>query len=91
MDSNKVVVTVCVTGGVTDRSSNPAIPVTPKEIAESAVEAWEAGASIAHIHVRDVETQKQSMDVRLYEEVVHRIRDHSNIILNLTTEAQFVF
>jgi 3-dehydrocarnitine:acetyl-CoA trimethylamine transferase len=40
---------------------------------------------VAHLHVRDVETQKQSMDIKLYEEVVHRIRDHSDIILNLTT------
>jgi uncharacterized protein (DUF849 family) len=85
MNSNKVVLTVCVTGGIGDRSSNPAIPVTPKEIAESAVESCEAGASVAHIHVRDVETQKQSMDLKLYEEVVRRIRDHSDIILNLTT------
>jgi len=85
MDSNRVVLTVCVTGGISDRSTNPAIPVTPKEIAESAVEACEAGASVAHIHVRDVETQKQSMDIKLYNEVVHRIRDHSDIILNLTT------
>ena len=68
MDSNKVVVTVCVIGGIGDRSSNPAIPVTPKEIAESAVEACEAGASVAHIHVRDIETQKPSMDLKLYEE-----------------------
>jgi uncharacterized protein (DUF849 family) len=92
MDSNKVVVTVCVTGGIGDRSSNPAIPVTPKEIAESAVEACEAGASVAHIHVRDLETQKPSMDFKLYEEVVRHIRDHSDLILNLTTSvgARFI-
>jgi uncharacterized protein (DUF849 family) len=85
MNADKIVVTVCVTGSIGDRSSNPAIPVTPKEIAESAVEACGVGAAVAHIHVRDIITSKQSADFKLYEEVVQRIRDHSDIILNLTT------
>lgn len=85
MDSEKVVLTVSVTGSIGDRSSNHALPVTPKEIAESAVEAGKAGAAVAHIHVRDVQTGKPSMEMQLYEETVRRIRDHSDIILNLTT------
>jgi len=85
MDSEKVVLTVSVTGSIGDRSANPALPVTPKEIAESAVEAGRAGAAVAHIHVRDVRTGKPSMELQLYEETVRRIRDHSDIILNLTT------
>ena len=87
MDSEKVVLTVSVTGSIGDRSSNPALPVTPKEIAESAVEAAAAGAAVAHIHVRDIQTAKPSMELQLYEETVRRIRDHSDIILNLTTGA----
>lgn len=82
----KVVVTVSVTGSFGDRSV-PGLPITPKEIAESALEAHEAGAAIAHIHVRDVETGKPSMELKLYEEVVHRIRDRSDMILNLSTGA----
>ena len=85
MASNKRVVTVSVTGSIGDRTGNPAIPVTPEEIAESALEAYDAGASVAHIHVRDVETGKPSMEFKLYEEVVQRIRDRSNMIINLTT------
>jgi uncharacterized protein (DUF849 family) len=87
MDSEKVVLTVSVTGSIGDRSANPALPVTPKEIAESAVEAGNAGAAVAHIHVRDIQTGKSSMETALYEETVRRIRDHSDIILNLTTGA----
>jgi len=87
MDSDKVVLTVSVTGSIGDRSSNPALPVTPEEIAASAVEAGRAGAAVAHIHVRDVVTGKPSMEMRLYEETVRRIRDHSDILLNLTTGA----
>lgn len=85
MALNKLVVTVSVTGSIGDRSGNPAIPVTPREIAKSALEAYEAGAAVAHIHVRDVETGKPSMEFNLYEEVVGRIRDRSNMIINLTT------
>ena len=87
MESEKVVLTVSVTGSIGDRSSNPALPVTPKEIAESAVEAAAAGAAVAHIHVRDTQTGKPSMELQLYEETVRRIRDHSDILLNLTTGA----
>ena len=87
MESEKVVLTVSVTGSIGDRSSNPALPVTPKEIAESAVEAAAAGAAVAHIHVRDTQTGKPSMEMQMYEETVRRIRDHSDILLNLTTGA----
>ncbi len=82
----KVVVTVSVTGSFGDRSV-PRLPITPEEIAESALEAQEAGAAIAHLHVRDVKTGKPSMEFKLYEEVVQRIRDRSDMILNLSTGA----
>jgi uncharacterized protein (DUF849 family) len=85
MGEQKVVVTVSVTGSIGDRSENPALPVTPKEIAESALEAHNAGASVVHVHVRDVQTGKPSMEYALYEEVVKRIRDRSDMIINLTT------
>jgi uncharacterized protein (DUF849 family) len=87
MSQERVVVTVSVTGSVGDRAGNPWLPVTPKEIAQSALEAHQAGASVAHIHVRDVETGRPSMDPALYREVVSRIRDGGDMILNLTTGA----
>ncbi|OPX36232.1 MAG: NADPH:quinone reductase [Desulfobacteraceae bacterium 4484_190.2] len=87
MNDNKVIVTVAVTGAVGDKSKHPALPVTPKEIAESAIEAHSAGASVAHIHVRDPETAEPSMAFELYQEVVERIRGSSDILINLTTGA----
>ena len=84
MKSNKVVVTVPVTGSAGDRKT-PFLPITPREIAESAVDAGKAGASVVHIHVRDVKTGRPSMDFELYREVVDRIRDHSDMIINLST------
>jgi len=87
MRGNKIIITVAVTGSVGDRSKHPALPVTPKEIAESAVEAHSSGASVAHIHVRDPETGDPSMAFELYQEVVERIRGSSDILINLTTGA----
>lgn len=86
MADNKVVVTVSVTGSM-GAADTPYLPVTPRQIADSAVEAGKAGASVAHIHVRDPETGKPAMDFDLYREVVERIRDNSELIVNLTTGA----
>jgi len=87
MKDNKVVVTVAVTGAIGDRSRNPALPVTPKEIADSALEAYAVGATVAHIHVRDPETGEPSMAFELYREAFDRIRDASDMVINLTTGA----
>jgi len=84
---NKVIITLAVTGSVSDKKKHPALPVTPKEIAESAVEAHAVGAAVAHIHVRDPDSAEPSMDIRLYREVVERIRDTSDMLISLTTGA----
>ncbi len=83
-DNNKLIITVSITGGIGD-ADTPHLPITPKQIAASAIEAGEAGASVAHIHVRDPETGASSMDFKLYKEVFDHIRDHSDILVNLTT------
>lgn len=68
------------------KGANPAVPVTPEEIANEAIAANKAGAAIVHIHVRNPETGKASMDPKLYKEVVDRIRDaNAPVIINLTT------
>jgi len=84
---NKVVITIAVTGAIGDKSKHPALPVTPKEIADSALEAYAAGAIVAHIHVRNPETGQPSMAFELYQEVLERIRDASDMVINLTTGA----
>jgi uncharacterized protein (DUF849 family) len=82
---DKLIVTVAVTGSVTPTDKTPKIPVTPKEIADSAVECYREGASIAHIHVRDPLTKKPSMNLSLYAEVVDLIKNQCDMIINLTT------
>ena len=80
-----VFITCAVTGAGDTVSKHPGVPVTPAQIAEAAIEAAKAGAAIAHIHVRDPETGKAARDVRLYREVVERIRaSDTDVIINLT-------
>jgi uncharacterized protein (DUF849 family) len=80
-----VFITCAVTGsgGTADKSDK--VPVTPKQIADAAIEAARAGAAIAHIHVRNPETGAPSRDPALYREVVARVRDSGvDVVLNLT-------
>jgi len=90
---SKTVITCALTGGMDNAHMNPAIPVTPAQLVQSALEAESAGAAIAHIHVRDPETTKSSMDISLYRAVVDGLKQaNSKLIINLTTGpgAQFV-
>ena len=84
--NRNVIVTCAVTGSGDSVNKHPAIPVTPKEIANAAIEAAKAGAAIAHIHVREPDSGKPSRRVELYSEVVSRIRESNvDVIINLTT------
>jgi uncharacterized protein (DUF849 family) len=84
--NDEVIITCAVTGAGETVGVHPAIPVTPEEIANAAIEAAKAGAAIAHIHVRDVETGKGNRDRALFREVVERIRaSDTDVIINLTT------
>lgn len=78
-------VTCAVTGSGATTDKSPHVPVTPEQIAASAIEAARAGAAIAHIHVRDPETGKGSRDTALYREVVDRVRASDvDVVINLT-------
>jgi uncharacterized protein (DUF849 family) len=82
----KVMISCAVTGSADTPAKNPAVPVTPSQIAQSAIDAGKAGAAIVHIHVRDPQTARPSMDKALYREVVERIRaSGSDVLINLTT------
>jgi uncharacterized protein (DUF849 family) len=80
-----VIITCAVTGAGDTVGRHPAIPVTPEQIANSALEAADAGAAIVHCHVRDPETGKGARAVDLYAEVMERIRaKNADVIINLT-------
>lgn len=82
----KVIISCAVTGSADTPGRNPAVPVTPEQIATSAIDAAKAGAAIVHVHVRDPKTTKPSMDGAHYREVVERIRGSgTDVLINLTT------
>ena len=80
-----VIVTCAVTGAGDTTSKSPHVPVTPDDIANSAIDAAKAGASVVHIHVRDPKTGKGSRDPKLFREVVKKIRNSdTDVVINLT-------
>ena len=82
----KVIISCAVTGSADTPGRNPAVPVTPEQIATSALDAAKAGAAIVHIHVRDPKTTKPSMETAHYREVMERIRaKNGDVLINLTT------
>ena len=83
--NNDVILTCAITGAGDTVKKNKNVPVTPEEIANSAIESAEAGASIVHIHVRDPVTGKGSRNPELFSDVVHRIRSSkTDVVINLT-------
>jgi uncharacterized protein (DUF849 family) len=83
--NREVFITCAVTGSGATQDRSPHVPRSPKEIADSAIEAAKAGAAIVHCHVRDPETGKPSRKVEYYREVTERIREAEvDVVLNLT-------
>jgi len=81
-----IILTCAITGNLTRPDQTPHLPITPTEIAESTLAAAEAGAAIAHVHVRNPDDGRPSMELAHYAETVEHIRRHNDdVILNLTT------
>lgn len=87
---DKVIITAAVTGSRPTKEKNPAVPYSPDEIAQAAVECCQAGAAIVHIHVRDPETGRPDFHIEQFQEVTDRIRAECDVILNLTTSGLFL-
>lgn len=80
-----VFITCAVTGSGDTAAKSEHVPVTPQQIAESAIDAAKAGAAVVHCHVRDPETGAPDRAVHLYREVVERIRaSDTDVVINLT-------
>jgi uncharacterized protein (DUF849 family) len=85
MMNNEVIITCAVTGAGDTTGRSHLVPITPRQVADAAIEAAKAGAAVCHIHVRDPETGQGSRDVGLFEETVGMIRDSGvDMIINLT-------
>ena len=83
---DKIFITCAVTGNLTTPEQTPHLPITPEQIADACLGAAEAGAAIVHIHVREPDSGKPSMELGYYRDVVERIRaKNTQLILNITT------
>jgi uncharacterized protein (DUF849 family) len=82
---DEVIISGAITGGMTVPTQSSAIPITPAQIIDSAVGAYEAGAAIVHIHVRDPDTGRPSSDLSLFGEVIEGIRSRCPVIVQPTT------
>jgi uncharacterized protein (DUF849 family) len=85
MPARKVIVTCAVTGSIHTPTMSPHLPITPKEIADAAVGAAEAGAAIVHLHARDPVDGRPTQDPRLFGQFAPDIKRRSNVVLNFTT------
>ena len=83
--ARKIIITCAVTGSIHTPSMSPYLPVTPDEIAISAIEAAEAGASVLHLHARDPETGKPSADIDVFRQFLPRIKQATDAVINITT------
>lgn len=83
--SRKVIITCAVTGAIHTPSMSPHLPVTPDEVAEAAIGAAEAGATVLHLHARDPKDGRPTQDPEAFSEFLPRIKQSTNAVINLTT------
>jgi len=81
----KVIITCAITGSIHTPSMSPHLPVTPREIADAAVGAAEAGAAIVHLHARDPVDGRPTQDPKYFREFAADIRKRSDVVINFTT------
>ena len=84
---NKTIITVATTGAWPKKANNPNVPLTPQEIADDAYACWQAGAAVAHLHMRD-DAGNGTMSAAKFSETVHLLKTQHpdcDVILNLTT------
>ncbi|MFM0118814.1 3-keto-5-aminohexanoate cleavage protein [Paraburkholderia sp. RL18-101-BIB-B] len=82
---SKVIITCAITGAIHTPSMSPYLPVTPDEIAQSAIEAAQAGAAIVHLHARDPLDGRPSQAPELFRRFVPAIKEASDAVINITT------
>ena len=81
----KVIITAAITGQGATPTMSDYLPLTPKEIADDAVLAFEAGAAIVHIHARRPENGQPTPDLDIFREIITDIKSRCNVIINITT------
>jgi 3-keto-5-aminohexanoate cleavage enzyme len=89
--TEKLILTVATTGAFQGKEANPNLPETPEEIAQTAYECWNEGASIVHIHARDPKSRKATSDPDVLREIDRRIREKNcDIIIQHSTASDYI-
>ncbi len=83
--SNKVIISCAITGAIHTPSMSDALPITPEQIAQSSIEAAEAGAAIIHLHARDPQTGEPTPDPAVFMRFLPTIKQSTDAVLNITT------
>jgi 3-keto-5-aminohexanoate cleavage enzyme len=83
--SEKVVITAGLTGALTRKSHNPAVPYKPEEWAREVRRCEDAGAAVIAVHFRDYETETPTVDSKIMQEVMDAIRSNCKCLVNLST------
>lgn len=86
MSEKPIIISCALTGSQSQKKKNPAIPTTPQEIADAAYAAWQSGAAIVHLHMRD-NKENATMNTALFKETVALIRERRDcdVIINCTS------
>jgi len=82
---DKAIITAAITGSIHTPTMSPHLPITPKEIADEAVRAYEAGAAVCHVHARDPKNGMPSADINLFKEIITSIKSRCNMVICITT------
>ena len=83
--SNKVIISCAITGAIHVPSLTPHLPITPDQIADSAIGAAKAGAAIVHLHARDPEDGRPTPDPGVFAQFLPEISTASDVVINITT------
>ena len=85
----KTIITAAITGAIHTPTMSPYLPITPDQIADNCLQAYEAGAAVAHVHVRNPETAQPSPDLELFKKVLTKVKNKCDMILCTTTGGGF--
>jgi uncharacterized protein (DUF849 family) len=82
---DKAVITAAITGSIHTPTMSPYLPITPQQIADEAVRAYEAGAAVCHVHARNPETGMPVADTNLMQQIIISIKSRCDIVVCITT------
>jgi uncharacterized protein (DUF849 family) len=82
---SKAIFTAAITGSIHTPTMTPYLPITPDQIADNAIQAYEAGAAVCHVHARNPETGQPANEMELYRKIITKIKSKCDMVVCTTT------